>query len=101
MIAKPCQPLKNKKSFGIELFDRNKEANLREIQRELEDGSYRTGEYEVFKIFTPKEREIARLKYEHRVVHHAVMNIMEPIWVKIFTRDTYSCIKNRGIHSLL
>lgn len=26
---------------------------------------------------------------------------MEPIWVKIFTRDTYSCIKNRGIHALL
>lgn len=92
---------KNKKSFGIELFDRNKEANLREIQRELEDGSYRTGEYEVFKIFTPKEREIARLKYEHRVVHHAVMNIMEPIWVSMFPATSYSCIKGRGIHKCL
>jgi len=29
------------------------------------------------------------------------MNIMEPIWTKIFTKDTYSCIKGRGIHSLL
>ena len=28
------------------------------------------------------------------------MNILEPIWVKTFTRDTYSCIKNRGIHAL-
>lgn len=26
---------------------------------------------------------------------------MEPIWVKIFTRDTYSCIKGRGIHALV
>ena len=32
---------------------------------------------------------------------HAIMNIMEPIWTKIFTRDTYSCIKGRGIHSLV
>ena len=28
------------------------------------------------------------------------MNIMEPIWTKIFIRQTYSCIKNRGIHNL-
>ena len=29
------------------------------------------------------------------------MNIMESIWINIFTKDTYSCIKGRGIHSLL
>lgn len=33
-----------------------------------------------------------------RIVHHAVMNILEPVWMKIFTADTYSCIKLRGIH---
>lgn len=26
------------------------------------------------------------------------MNILEPIWVSLFTEDTYSCIKDRGIH---
>jgi len=36
--------------------------------------------------------------YPDRIVHHAIMNIMEPIWVSIFTKNTYSCIKNRGIH---
>jgi retron-type reverse transcriptase len=29
------------------------------------------------------------------------MNIMEPIWVSIFIKDTYSCIKHRGIHEAL
>ena len=29
------------------------------------------------------------------------MNILEPIWINIFTKDTYSCIKNRGIHKLV
>ena len=29
------------------------------------------------------------------------MNVMEPVWTKVFTRDTYSCIKGRGIHSLV
>ena len=82
------------------MFDENYEANIIELQRELESGEYRTGEYEVFKIYTPKEREIARLQYRHRVVHHAIMNIMEPIWVG-FHANSYSCIKGRGIHKCL
>lgn len=28
------------------------------------------------------------------------MNVMEPIWVKTFITNTYSCVKNRGIHKL-
>lgn len=89
------------KNYGIRLFDENYEANIIELQRELESGEYRTGEYEVFKIYKPKEREIARLQYRHRVVHHAIMNIMEPIWVETFTANSYSCIKGRGIHKCL
>jgi hypothetical protein len=28
------------------------------------------------------------------------MNVMEPIWTKIFIKQTYSCIKDRGIHNV-
>lgn len=89
------------RSYGVRLFDMDTENNLVQIQRELMDGSYTTGEYHVFKIYEPKEREISRLDFKHRVVHHAVMNILEPIWVNVFTFDTYSCIKGRGIHQCL
>lgn len=89
------------KNYGIRLFDENHEANLIDLQRELESGEYRTGEYEIFKIYEPKEREIARLQYRHRVAHHAIMNIMEPLWVSTFTANSYSCIKGRGIHKCL
>jgi len=27
------------------------------------------------------------------------MNILEPLFVSVFTADTYSCIKKRGIHA--
>src|SRR5690606_34955703 len=37
--------------------------------------------------------------YPDRIVHHAIMNILEPIFVANFTKDTYSCIKRRGIHA--
>lgn len=84
--------------YGVKLFDRDIEGNLLALQKELRDKTYKTSEYSVFTIYEPKEREISRLPFRDRVVHHAIMNILEPIWVGIFSRDTYSCIKKRGIH---
>ena len=52
----------------------------------------------LFTIYEPKERLIFRLPYyPDRIVHHAIMNILEPIWVSVFTTDSFSCIKKRGI----
>lgn len=83
-------------------FDKNKEQLLLELQKMLIEGTYVTSPYYVYKIYEPKEREIFKLPYyPDRIVHHAVMNIMEPIWVSIFIKDTYSCIKHRGIHEAL
>ena len=69
------------------------------IQKMLISGEYKTSTYDIFKIYEPKEREIYRLPFfPDRIVHHAFMNILEPIWVKMFIKTTYSCIKGRGIH---
>lgn len=83
-------------------FDKSREKLLLDLQKKLINGEYRTSEYYIFKIYEPKEREIFKLPYyPDRIVHHAIMNIMEPIWVSSFVKGTYSCIKNRGIHKAL
>lgn len=75
-------------------FDKNREKLLLDLQKKLIDGEYKTSEYYIFKIYEPKEREIFKLPYyPDRIVHHAIMNIMEPIWVSSFIKGTYSCIK--------
>lgn len=82
----------------IKEFDQNKEELLKKLQQNLINGTYKTSEYNTFIIREPKERLIFRLPYyPDRIVHHAVMNIMEPIWVSIFIKDTYSCIKHKGV----
>ena len=87
-------------SYGVRLHDRNREENIRTLHEQLKAGTYKTSEYSTFKIYEPKEREIYRLPYyPDRIVHHAIMNVLEPIWVSIFTADTYSCIKGRGIQA--
>ena len=86
--------------YGIMLHDRNKDENIQALRDMLLNKTYTTSPYEVFKIYEPKERDVYRLPYyPDRITHHAIMNVLEPVFVGTFTADTYSCIKGRGIHA--
>lgn len=90
-----------RKQYGIKVFDKNKTKNLLDLQSSLINKTYTTSPYTTFTIYEPKKREIYRLPYfPDRIVHHAIMNKMEDIFVRTFTADTYSCIKTRGVHSM-
>jgi retron-type reverse transcriptase len=86
--------------YGVQLHNRNKEANLLQLQQMLLNRTYKTSAYSTFKVYEPKERTVFRLPYfPDRITHHAIMNVLEPIFTGCFTNDTYSCIKNKGIHA--
>lgn len=85
---------------GVIRHDRNRDQNIQDLHDALVNKTYRTSEYTTFTIYEPKERLIFRLPYyPDRIVHHAVMNVLEPIFISTFTTNTYSCIKKRGIHA--
>lgn len=85
-------------TYGVQQHDKNREKNIIALHESLLTKTFRTSSYDVFTIFEPKERVIYRLPYfPDRIVHHAIMNVLEPIWVKTFTHNTFSCIKGRGI----
>lgn len=87
--------------WGILKHDKRREKENLKLAETLRDLTYKTSNYSTFKIYEPKERLIFRLPYyPDRITHHAIMNIMEPIWVNIFIKHTYSCIKDRGIHDV-
>lgn len=93
------------RSYGVRRFDKlgddGKIKALKQIQERLANGTYKTSEYTTFTIYEPKERLIYRLPYyPDRIVHHVLMSILEPIFVNWFIKNTYSCIKNRGIHKM-
>ena len=86
--------------YGVRLHNANREANILALQEMLVNKTYRTSPYSVFKVYEPKERDVFRLPYfPDRILHHAVMNVLEPIFMACFTADTYSCIKGKGIHA--
>ncbi len=85
----------------IKTFEKNLHFNLSKIRDELASGKYRTSDYHIFIIYDPKEREIYKLPFKDRVVHHAIMNVLEKVWISVFISNTFSYIKGRGIHALV
>ena len=80
----------------------NKEGKLKELSDLLRTGNYKTGKYYKFTVKEPKERTISALPfYPDRIVHHACMAVLLPIWMKKFTADTYNCLKGRGTHGFV
>lgn len=90
-----------KHNIGIELHRKNAEADNKKLIDELLNLTYQTSTYSTFLVYEPKERVIFRLPfYPDRIVHHAIMNVMEDKWVSTMIDGTYACIKERGIHKL-
>lgn len=87
------------KQNGVIIHDKNKEANILRLHEILKNKEFKTSEYQTFKIYEPKERLVYKLPYfPDRIIHHAIMNQLESMFTKNLTKDTYSCIKGRGIH---
>ncbi len=69
------------------------------IKELLISKTFHTSKYHHKTIYEPKERLIYILPfYPDRIVQHALMNILEPIFVSMFIKDSYSCIKGKGTH---
>lgn len=79
-------------------FEADREENLFRAIRELKEGTYRPGEYRIFKVWEPKERIIMALPFFDRVVQHMIVNFIEPIFEKRFFNYSFACRKDKGVH---
>lgn len=102
LIVADKRARKGKKNNYIRDFDKARGCNLINLQNILLDNKFNTSEYKTFKIFEPKERIISELPYfPDRIIHHAIINILDDIWIKQFNSDVYGNVKGRGIHKAL
>lgn len=84
----------------IDLFDKEFDENLFGIQRQLMNKTFHTAPYKEKLIHEPKERVIYILPFNpDRVVQHALMRVIEPIWDSMLIGDSYACRKGKGIHA--
>nr|MBA3534370.1 RNA-dependent DNA polymerase [Ardenticatenales bacterium] len=85
----------------VATFEYDLEQNLFALQQELQTGSYHPGPYSNFYIHDPKRRLISAAPFRDRVVHHALVNIMDPIWERRFIFDSYANRVGKGTHRAL
>jgi hypothetical protein len=77
------------------------ETNLLSIQRTLKARNYPFGRYRTFVIYEPKRRLISAAPFADRVVHHALVNVIGPLFERRFIYDSYANRKGKGTHQAL
>jgi retron-type reverse transcriptase len=82
-------------------FFQDWETNLLSLQRELLSGRYEPGTYRSFWIQDPKPRLISAAPFRDRVVHHALIQVIEPLFEPRFIHDSYACRTGKGQHRAL
>ena len=82
-------------------FEMTLEDQLIRLQRELKDQTYRPGGYYSFHIRDPKKRLVSAAPFRDRVVHHALCNIIEPVFERTFIGDSYANRLGKGTHAAI
>ncbi len=75
--------------------------NLLQLQQELQARTYQPGAYQSFYIHEPKQRLISAAPFRDRVVHHALCNLIEPLFERSFIFDSYANRIGKGTHRAL
>jgi retron-type reverse transcriptase len=77
-------------SAAVTRFEDRLADHLLELQAELAIGRWLPGGYVQFEIAEPKRRLISAAPFRDRVVHHALCNLIEPIFEVRFIPDSYA-----------
>jgi hypothetical protein len=84
--------------LDVALFERNIEREIFRLARELREKIYRHGPYRGFWIRDPKVRHIHKASVRDRVLHHAIFNVLNPIFEPTFISTSFSCRVGKGTH---
>lgn len=79
-------------------FELERERELLRLQDELRARTYRPGGYRTFFVREPKRRMISAASYRDRVVHHALINVIGPVFERNFIADSYANRVGKGTH---
>ena len=77
-------------------YQQELDANLSALRAEVLAGQARVGDYHYFTVHDPKERLICAANFRERVLHHALMNVCEPVLERAAIFDSYACRKGKG-----
>lgn len=90
--------LSKRRKPGAAAFATNLEKELLRLERELLSGAYRPGGYVEIELHEPKHRIVSAAPFRDRVVHHAVMAVVAPIFERGFIAQSFANRTGKGAH---
>ncbi|MBM3728729.1 MAG: RNA-dependent DNA polymerase [Acidobacteria bacterium] len=90
-----------KKRADVARFLLNLEPAVVGLRNQVLSGQYRPGGYHTFQVLDPKPRLISAAPFRDRVVHHALTRVLEPVFERRFTADSYACREGKGTHKAI
>lgn len=87
------------RSYAVRRFADNLDTNLCKINVRLQNSEPGWGVYRTFSIMEPKPRVISAASFAERVMHHAIMNVLEPFFDRYLIDHCYACRKGKGTHA--
>ncbi len=81
---------------GAARFQFSLERELLRLERELRDGTYRTGRYTEIQLIKPKQRLVSAAPFRDRVVQHALMAVVAPLFECGFIGNSFANRKGKG-----
>jgi retron-type reverse transcriptase len=82
-------------------FKHSLEDNLFAIIQDLNEGAYKPIPLRQFYVREPKVRLISAPAFRDRIVHHSLVQIIEPLFERRFVNDTFACRVGRGTHAAI
>lgn len=83
-------------SKGALAFEFDYESKLIELYEDLRNGTYEPGQSTCFIITKPVRREVFAAPFRDRIVHHILINRLNPYFEKYFIHDSYACRVGKG-----
>ncbi|MBI4017055.1 MAG: group II intron reverse transcriptase domain-containing protein [Candidatus Aenigmarchaeota archaeon] len=77
-------------------FRKHWQLHLCTILKELRTHTYKPRPLRKFVLRDPKTRVICVSEFRDRVIHHALVNILQPVFEPLFIHDSYASRKGKG-----
>ena len=82
--------------FGLRLMD-----NIISLHEDLRMKTYRHGDYQAFRIYDPKPRNIHKATVRDRLLHRAIYRKLYLFFDRVFIADSFSCRYDKGTHGAI
>lgn len=85
--------------LDVHPYERHLEDSIFRLRDDLACGRYQHGPYQEFVVHDPKRRVIHKASVRDRVVHQAIVRVLQALLEHSFIHDSYSCRTSKGPHA--